>query len=117
MCVEIITSDLNNNVAVARLSGKIDMGQAMAIWPVVEKAMGGCDGGMIVDMGAVAFIASEGIRTLMRAKQAADVAGKRIALIRPRPEIHRIFKIAHLDEVFAFFENESEAIDAFTSQP
>ena len=116
MCVEIITSELNSDISVARLSGKIDMGQAMAIWPVVETAMAGCEGGMIVDLGAVAFIASEGIRTLMRAKQAADAAGKRIAIIRPRPEIYRVFKIAHLDEVFAFFENESEAIDAFVSQ-
>lgn len=117
MCVEIVTSELNEDIAVARLSGMISMGQAMAIWPVVDEAMDRCVAGMIVDMDDVAFIASEGIRTLIRAKQAADAAGKRIAIIRPRPEIYKVFKVTRLDQVFAFFESEAEAIAAFTSQP
>jgi anti-anti-sigma factor len=63
-------------------------------------------------MAAVGFISSSGLRMLIAAHQSAQAAGKKMALVRARPSVYKIFKVSALDAMFQFFDSEAQATEA-----
>ena len=112
MTVEVRASELNANVKVVQLSGRLDMATADADSPMVMQALEESTAGVICDLAGVDFISSAGTRVLIAASQRAQAAGKQIALIRAQPKVYKIFKVASLDQMFRFFTSESEAVEA-----
>jgi anti-sigma B factor antagonist len=111
MAVDVRASQRNADVRVVELSGRLDMEAANADTPALRKAIEQGPAGIIIDMGAVEFISSSGLRMLIAAYQDAQQAGKRMALVRARPSVCRIFRVSALDAMFRFFDNEAEAIE------
>lgn len=109
MGVDTRTSDLNPDVLVVALSGRLDVQTTHADSPVVAQALQQ-SGGLIVDMDAVHFISSAGLAMLLSVRQEAERTGKKLAVIRAKPPAYKIFKIAALDGVFRFFESEADAV-------
>ncbi len=97
-------------VNVVRLSGRLDATTYEAAQPVIVEALAKGPAGMILDMGSLDFISSAGLRTMLVVWKQAAADGKRIALVGVQPQIYKIFKIAALDKVYRFFDNEGEAI-------
>ncbi len=116
MAVEVHTSELNENVKVVQLSGRLDMATADADSPTVMQALEESVAGVICDLAGVDFISSAGLRILIAASQRALAASKQIALICAQPGVYKIFKISSLDQMFQFFKSESEAIEALWPQ-
>ena len=116
MAVEVRTSELNKNVKIVQLSGRLDMATADADSPMVMQALEESVVGVICDLAGVDFIGSAGLRMLIAASQRAQATGKQIALIRVQPAVYKIFKVASLDQMFRFTEDESEAVEAFWQQ-
>lgn len=112
MAVDVSTSDLNPDVKTVALSGRFDMYAAEEATPMLLRAMTQSASGVLVDLAAVDFISSAGLRALIATNKAARSDGKKTALIRARPEVYKIFKVAALDPVFSFFEDEAQAIQA-----
>ena len=44
----------------------------------------------------------------------AATSGTKLAMIRPSPEIYKLFKLAALDLTFNVFENEADAVKAIS---
>ena len=112
MAVEVRTSELNADVKIVQLSGRLDMATADADSPMVMQALEESVAGVICDLAGVDFISSAGIRILIAASQRAQKADKQIALICAQPKVYKIFKVASLDQMFRFFNSESEAVEA-----
>lgn len=97
-------------VNVVRLSGRLDAATHEAAQSVIVAALEKGSAGMILNMGSLDFISSAGLRTMLIVWKQAAADGKRIAMVDVQPAIYKIFKIAALDKIFRFFDNEGEAI-------
>jgi anti-sigma B factor antagonist len=112
MPAEVKESDLHADVRVVTLSGRLDLEATEADSPLLQQALEQGPGGIIVDLGDVAFISSSGLRMLIATHQKAQSAGKKMALVRARPSVYKIFKVSALDAMFRFFDSEALAVDA-----
>jgi anti-anti-sigma factor len=97
-------------VNVVRLSGRLDATTYEAAQPVILEALEKGSAGMILSLESLDFISSAGLRTMLIVCKKAAADGKRIAMIDVQPQIYKIFKIAALDKLFRFFDNEGEAV-------
>jgi len=110
MDIEITVAEGKPEVNVVRISGRLDATTYEAAQPVILEALEKCAAGMILNMASLDFISSAGLRTMILIWKKAAADGKRVAMVDVQPSIYKIFKIAALDEVFLFFENEDEAV-------
>ena len=110
MAVDVKASELNSDVRIVALSGRLDMETANADSPALQEALQQSAAGVVVDMGAVEFISSSGLRMLIAAHQSAQNAQKPLALVRAQPSVYKIFKVSALDAMFRFFDDEAQAI-------
>ena len=110
MDIEITVAEGKPEVNVVRISGRLDATTCEAAQPVILEALEKCAAGMILNLASLDFISSAGLRTMILIWKKAAADGKRVAMVDVQPSIYKIFKIAALDEVFLFFENEDEAV-------
>lgn len=63
----------------------------------------------LVDLSAVDFIASLGIRMLVTAARDLARRGTKLVLVRPQPLVARTLDDAALDQIIPWFESEADA--------
>ena len=107
---ELIASTLNPQINLLPLSGRLAVETEAQVRPVLVRAIQQSPHGLILDLKAVTFVSSAGLRLLLEIYKAAASSGTRIAMIRPQPEIYKLFKLAALDATFAVSESEAEAV-------
>jgi anti-anti-sigma factor len=64
---------------------------------------------LIIDMGGVDFIASVGIRSLIRPSQSLAMRGGKLAVANLNPQISDFFKLTGLDQMFRVYESVADA--------
>jgi anti-sigma B factor antagonist len=65
------------------------------------------DGAVIVDMAAVGFMDSSGLRALLEARQASLEAGRSFAISRPSDAVRRVLELVDLTREFEVVEAPS----------
>ena len=84
------------------VTGEVDMATA----PELEEAIARADGPMAIDLSAVAFMDSSGLRTLINANVASnaetvgDDADTDMILVAPSAPVVRLLEVAGLESVF-----------------
>ena len=73
---------------------------------------GDWDIGIIVDMGAVAFMDSTALSSLMRSKDTLDQKGVSLRLAAPSSAVERIFSVTGFSDYFEIFPSREAAIPA-----
>jgi anti-sigma B factor antagonist len=77
------------------LAGEIDAHTA----PTLAEAIAACGHQHLqVDMAAVDFVDSSGLRVLIEAHQAAQAAGRKIQIANPSPAVSRLLEISGIDD-------------------
>lgn len=103
-------------VAVLALSGRLNQGSADALHSAAMEIAGDENhSALVVDMGGVDFIASVGIRSLIRPSQALSTRGGKLAVANLNPQIDEFFRLTGLDQMFRVFGTVDEAIDGISS--
>jgi anti-anti-sigma factor len=103
-------------VAVLALSGRLNQGSADALHTAAMEIAGDADQkALIIDMGGVDFIASVGIRSLIRPSQALSMRGGKLAVANLNPQIDEFFRLTGLDQMFRVFGTVDEAVDGISS--
>ena len=115
MNIETRTSDLNPEVAVIALNGRLDMDAVSAAQPAVLDAAAQSKAGVILDLSGLESISSAGLRLCLRLCKEAEKARKRTALVGTPALVYKVFKVSSLDSVFHFFDDEKTAIEALWS--
>ena len=77
-------------------TGEIDAHSVPALVAALDPLPG--DGDVSLDMSAVDFMDSSGLRVLIDAHQRATVDGRRVVLVRPSKAVHRVIEISGLAE-------------------
>ena len=112
MTIALSASTANSQVNILALTGRLSVETEGQIQPQLMEAIKQSPHGLVLDLAAVAFVSSAGLRMLITVYKSAATSGIKLAIIRPRPEIYKLFKLAALDVTFNVFENEVDAVKA-----
>jgi anti-anti-sigma factor len=107
----ITVLDLEGNVTKVVISGRIDIAGAREI-EMPMAIVAGSRRAVIVDLSAVEFMASLGLRGIVvSAKSIMSKRGK-IVLFAPRPEVEEVITTTGIHELIPIHHDEKEAIAA-----
>jgi anti-sigma B factor antagonist len=68
---------------------------------------------LVLNFGAVKFLSSAALGRLISIRKQAAQHGAQLKLTNLSPEVHEIFKITRLDEIFEICADESDAFSVF----
>lgn len=109
--MEMTVETLPNGVTKAALAGRLDIEGAARI-DIRFNALANSPYGLAVDLSAVTFIASMGIRTLMLCARNLAAGGRRLALVSPQPNVEKALRASGVDEVMEIFTSLDSAAAA-----
>ena len=99
-----------NGIPVLVLTGRLNQASADALHAAAMEVAGDeTSKALVVDMGGVDFIASVGIRSLIRPSQALSMRGGKLAVANLSPQISEFFKLTGLDQMFRVYETVQDA--------
>lgn len=106
-------SDLSNEFRLIKLSGRLDN---IGVGEIESKFAGYCavnNGRVLVDLSAVDFLTSFGMRLLVL--NAKDVAsrGGRMFLLSPKPDVRNVLEVSGVRTVIPIYESVDLARSAF----
>ncbi len=110
-----VTSRRFGNAVVLRVEGRLDQdtcgGFTSELMSYVDKSVR--DGGAIVlDLSALEYVSSAGLRCFMLASRQAKAHQGRIFVAALQPMVSEIFEISHFNLVFQVFPTVREALGA-----
>ena len=102
-----------NGIPILVLTGRLNQASADALHAAAMEVAGDeTSKALVVDMGGVEFIASVGIRYLIRPSQALSMRGGKLAVANLSPQISEFFKLTGLDQMFRVYETVADATAA-----
>lgn len=102
-----------NGVPILVLTGRLNQASADALHAAAMEVAGDeTSKALVVDMGGVDFIASVGIRSLIRPSQALSMRGGKLAVANLSPQISDFFKLTGLDQMFRVYATVADATAA-----
>lgn len=105
-----ITRRSEGDIPVLALNGRLNQASADALHAAAMEIAGdeNCRA-LVIDMGGVDFIASVGIRSLIRPSQALSMRGGKLAVANLNPQISEFFSLTGLDKMFRVYESVADA--------
>lgn len=101
--------ELANNILKVNLSGALDIAGAGDI-EVPMAVIGGSRTKVAVDFTGVSFLASIGIRVLVKTARAISNKGGRLVIVNPSEEARRVLTSTGIDAIIPIVSNEAEAV-------
>ncbi|HSL46493.1 MAG TPA: STAS domain-containing protein [Anaerolineales bacterium] len=91
--MDIEYSELNNNIRLIKLKGKLDITGTGEIETRFAEYCRGENVRVVVDVSEVDFLASIGIRLLTLTAKSVASRGGRMVLLNPTPDVHHVLEI------------------------
>jgi anti-anti-sigma factor len=113
--MQITIVDDAGSTAKVILNGKLDISGADKISLPLATLAGG-KSGVLVDMTAVTFLASIGIRHLVAASKALTRRGGRLVLLNPNPMVTDVLTTSGVAELMTIARSDAEAAAALGAQ-
>ena len=107
--MELQYSELDQNIRLIKLVGKLDIAGANAI---DVKLAGYCSGEsprVLVDLSGVNYIASIGIRTLTTNAKSLLTRGGKMVLLNPTPDVKSVLELTGIPAIIPIYENFESA--------
>ena len=94
-----VTRDVDDGVAVVRAAGELDLATASQLVRAIDIAAAGRRPRVLVDLAAVEFCDSAGLRALLGAAREVEArAGRLVVAVTPGGPVDRLLEIAGLRE-------------------
>jgi anti-anti-sigma factor len=106
--LEIDRTPLHGAPCVA-LAGELDLAGAQELEQALDDAVRESDGVLLVDVCDLDFVDSSGITVLLRARALLGRDDRALALICPPGDVRRVFELAGISELFAFYATRGDA--------
>ena len=106
--MDMRTLTIRPGVVSVVLAGRLDMMGADKI-DLQFSAIAGSHRGVIVDMEAVEFLASIGIRTLLINAKTVQRRGGKLVLVAPQPDVMTVLKAMHVLDLLPVVASQTEA--------
>jgi anti-anti-sigma factor len=110
----ITVLDLEGGITKVLLSGRIDIGGAKEI-ELPMAVVAGSRRAVVVDLSAVEFMASLGLRGIVISAQSIQRKKGRMVLLSPRPLVEEVITTTGVNTLVPIYHDEVDAIAAVTS--
>ena len=110
--VKGIPGDLKENAIVVTASGRIDSETAPAFDAELTKAIG-INSSLVINLQAVEYMSSAGLRSITKAWQAAQKAGGAVGLAAVPEAINSVMYTVGLNQKMTAYATEADAISSF----
>ena len=107
-----ITSQPVGGAPCLALAGELDIADVPRLEPVIDAAVAATAGAFLVDLTALEFLDSSGIRLLLRARALLGREDRTLALICPQGPVHRAIELTGVSDLFTILATREEAADA-----
>ena len=113
--VQLVVQKMGD-VVVANLGGSTILDQTTIdalgrrLFELVEKQ---AQRKILLDFSQVRFFSSMMLGVLIRLRKRADAINGRVVICGLRPELHKVFRIARLEQLFDFYGTEEAALNSF----
>lgn len=110
-----MTLEISNrsDATIVRLEGHLDASNSVSMEEALLHAVESSSVPVVIDLGDVSYISSEGLRLLMvTAKKAAEIQLP-LALSGPTPFVQDVLKVSMFTRIFTITATVEEAIDTF----
>lgn len=101
-----------NGVKIVRLSGPLDVSQAMQLRDVLGEQIDGPGARVLVDLSEVPLIDSSGIGVMVSAHRRADGTGASFALAGAGTTVARVFSLTRTDKLLRLYPEVGEGVEA-----
>lgn len=91
------------------LAGEVDLGSAPKIYAQLWHASERGQRPIILNLERVSFMDSSGLQILLRLREKLQQQCNEVLLVKPQPQIERLFKLTGFDKLFAFFTDNDQA--------
>ena len=95
--------------SVVAVRGEVDLHTAPKVQYAIERGAEGVEA-VVLDMGAIAFMDSTALSTLMRAKESLENKGTSLRLTAPSKAVERIFVVTGFGDYFDIYPSREAAI-------
>ena len=98
--------------AVVALSGELDVAGASLIERELARIVadhGATD--LVLDLSGLEFMDSTGLRMVVLADERTRAEGRKLTLVRGRPDVQRVFEITRMEERLHFVDSAEEPGD------
>ena len=102
--MEIQFSDLDNNIRLIKLIGKLDAAGVKAIETQFADHSAGEKLKVVVDLSTVEFLASPGIQLLTGNAKSITSRGGRMVLVSPLPAIRGVLEVTGISSIIPMYD-------------
>ncbi|MFZ5835642.1 MAG: STAS domain-containing protein [Pseudomonadota bacterium] len=111
-----IQSEVKGNISVLKPIGRIDQNSAASFQESLLATLGaGKDCAVALDMSAVDFLSSIGLRALMVAHKHCQASGAKLVLFSLTPIVREVFSISRFDQVLRCFDAREPALASLSA--
>ena len=96
--------------AVVVLSGEVDATNSEELYNVLESVVLQHPRLLIVDLSALSFMDSTGLRMLLRSSRELDQQGGVLSLAAPQVSVARVLQLTRADQLIPVYESVADAI-------
>ncbi len=114
---EFSARELPNGVWIVLPSGRLDATSGHLLETALNKQLEASHSRLVVDMSAVTYISSGGLKVLLSARRAALKLGGNIMLVAVAPRVRKVFEISGFDTLFKMVASVEDAAAAIDSIP
>lgn len=107
-----ITEERSEGAAVVVFAGRLETQASKAAEQCLMKLLDAGEIYIVLDLAALEYVSSIGLRALMTTARRAEASGARIVVCALPPAITQIFEIAGFTSLFATFDTRGEALRA-----
>lgn len=111
--MNIIQESLANTVERIAPDGRLDAITVPALEAVLRDQLGAVRVRLVLDLSAVTYISSSGLRALLQARKQAQAAGGDVVLCGMNPRVREVFEMIGFTSLFKVFDRAAEAAEAF----
>ncbi|WP_162894649.1 STAS domain-containing protein [Rhizobium terrae] len=98
-------------------TGKIDTLTAKAFEAEMKKRIDGETGALLVDMSAVDYVSSFGLRSLLIAAKQLAPAGRKYILFGLNPQVHEVLRVSGFLKIISVVATRAQALDLVGPPP
>ncbi len=113
--MDINKEQLNDDIIKINLSGRMDVGGVGEIEAEFSTIASTVDMSIIVDMSAVPYMSSIGIRALLINAKAVNRRGQKYALLTPQSDVKNVLEVSGIDQLITICGDIDEAISKVSS--
>jgi anti-sigma B factor antagonist len=108
-----IQQSTQNDVTILRLLGRLDELATSKAERAFDSLTVDSRPKVVLDLGGVEYVSSSGLRVLLMLRRSIDKLKGDLKLCNLTPFVAEVFEISNLQNIFAVYDTEYEALQAF----